>query len=36
MKVRAAVLREMGRPAPYAESRPLEIEEIDLGGARPR
>ncbi len=30
MKVRAAVLREIGRPAPFAESRPLGIEEIDL------
>ncbi|MGH8447093.1 MAG: zinc-dependent alcohol dehydrogenase family protein [Solimonas sp.] len=30
MKVRAAVLREMGRPAPYAESRPLAIETIEL------
>lgn len=35
MKVRAAVLREMGRPAPYAESRPLEIEEIELGTPGP-
>jgi alcohol dehydrogenase len=30
MKVRAAVLREMGLPAPYAESRPLEIAEVEL------
>jgi alcohol dehydrogenase len=30
MKIRAAVLREIGRPAPYAESRPLRLEEIDL------
>jgi Zn-dependent alcohol dehydrogenase len=30
MKVRAAVLREMGRPAPYADSRPLEITELEL------
>jgi alcohol dehydrogenase len=30
MKVRAAVLREIGRPAPFAESRPLGIEDIDL------
>lgn len=30
MKVRAAVLREMGRPAPYADSRPLSIEQIEL------
>jgi Zn-dependent alcohol dehydrogenase len=30
MKVRAAVLREMGLPAPYAESRPLRIESLEL------
>jgi alcohol dehydrogenase len=30
MKVRAAVLREVGRPAPYAGSQPLTIEEVDL------
>lgn len=30
MKVRAAVLRELGRPRPYAESRPLEIAEVEL------
>src|SRR4051795_13222536 len=30
MKVRGAVLREMGQPAPYAESRPLAIEELEL------
>ncbi|HYF28567.1 MAG TPA: alcohol dehydrogenase catalytic domain-containing protein, partial [Baekduia sp.] len=30
MRVRAAVLREMGVPAPYAQSRPLAIEEIEL------
>jgi Zn-dependent alcohol dehydrogenase len=30
VKVRAAVLREMGLPAPYAESRPLVIETLDL------
>ena len=30
MKVRAAVLREIGRPAPYAESRPLGIEDVEL------
>jgi len=32
MKVRGAVLREMGLPAPYAESRPLEIAELELDG----
>ncbi len=30
MKIKAAVLHEMGRPRPYAESRPLVIEELDL------
>ena len=30
MKTRAAVLREMGAPAPYAESKPLEITELEL------
>lgn len=30
MKIRAAVLREMGLPAPYAVSKPLAIEEIEL------
>lgn len=30
MRIRAAVLREMGRPAPYAQSRPLEICEVEL------
>ena len=30
MKMRAAVLRETGLPAPYAQSRPLSIEEVEL------
>src|SRR6185369_3005792 len=30
MKVRAAVLETIGLPAPYAESRPLKIREVDL------
>lgn len=30
MRTRAAVLREMGRPRPYADSRPLAIEELEL------
>lgn len=30
MKVRAAILEEMGRAPPYAQSKPLTIEEIDL------
>ena len=32
MKIRAAVLRACGLPAPYAESRPLAIEEVSLEG----
>lgn len=35
MKVRAAVLREIGRPAPYAISRPLSIETVDLADPGP-
>jgi alcohol dehydrogenase len=30
MKMRAAVLRETGKPQPYAESRPLTVEVVDL------
>ena len=30
MKIRAAVLRQMGLKAPYAESRPLTIETLEL------
>ena len=30
--VRGAVLREMGLPAPYADSQPLEITELELDG----
>ena len=32
MKTRAAVLVKMGQPAPYAQSRPLVIEDLDLDG----
>jgi len=35
MKVRAAVLREMGRPQPFAQSKPLSIEEVELTSAGP-
>ena len=31
MKIRSAVLREMGAAHPYAESRPLRIETLELG-----
>jgi Zn-dependent alcohol dehydrogenase len=30
LTVRGAVLREMGLPGPYAESRPLEVAELEL------
>ncbi|OWW18742.1 zinc-dependent alcohol dehydrogenase family protein [Noviherbaspirillum denitrificans] len=30
MKINAAVLRQVGAEAPYANSRPLQIEELDL------
>ena len=32
MKIRAAVLYEQGLPKPYAQSRPLRIEEVSLDG----
>ena len=35
MRMKAAMLREMGRPAPYAQSRPLDIVEIDLADPGP-
>ena len=35
MRVRGAVLREMGLDAPYAESRPLEIAELELAPPGP-
>ncbi len=34
MKMRAAVLHEREKPRPYAQSRPLVIEEVDLGSPR--
>jgi alcohol dehydrogenase len=30
MKIKAAVIREMGLPQPYAKSRPMKIEEVEL------
>lgn len=30
MKIKAAVLRQSGLPQPYAQSKPLSIEEVDL------
>jgi alcohol dehydrogenase len=35
MKTRALVLTEMERPRPYAESRPLAIEELELAAPGP-
>lgn len=35
MKVRAAVLTRTGAPTPYAESRPLEVTEVDLAPPGP-
>ena len=35
MKTKAAVLYEMGMSAPYAETGPLQIEELDLSGPGP-
>jgi alcohol dehydrogenase len=36
MKTRAAVLAQMGKPRPYADTRPLVVEEVDLEGPGPR
>jgi alcohol dehydrogenase len=35
MRTKAAVLFEMGKPRPYAESRPLVIEDLELDGPGP-
>lgn len=35
MKIRAAVLYEMGRPRPYAQTRPLVVEEVELAPPGP-
>ena len=35
MKIRAAVLDEMGRPGPYAQTRPVAIETIELDSPGP-
>lgn len=35
MKVKAAVLREMGLPAPYVQSHPITIEEVEVGDPGP-
>lgn len=35
MKIRAAILEEMGRNPPYAKSKPLVIDEVELAGPGP-
>lgn len=35
MRIRAAVLEQMGAPAPYATSKPLSIQDIELEGPGP-
>src|SRR5512141_1745880 len=35
MKIKAAVLRQSGLPAPFAESRPLSLEEVELAPPGP-
>jgi alcohol dehydrogenase len=35
MKIKAAVLRQLGVPGPYADSRPLSIEEFELAPPGP-
>ena len=35
MRTRAAVLRQIGLPAPYADSKPLSIEEVELADPGP-
>lgn len=32
MRIRAAVLEQSGLPAPYAESQPLQVREVELAG----
>jgi alcohol dehydrogenase len=35
MRIRAAVMYEQGKPAPYAQSRPLVVEDVELDGPGP-
>ncbi|MGH3519802.1 MAG: zinc-binding dehydrogenase [Haloechinothrix sp.] len=35
MRIRAAVLREAALPGPYADSRPLAVEDVNLAGPGP-
>ena len=36
MKMKAAVIREMGAKQPYAESKPMKIEEVEIGAPEER
>ena len=36
MKMKAAVIRKMGAPQPYAESKPLKIEEVEIASPQKR
>jgi alcohol dehydrogenase len=36
MRIKAAVIRQMGLPQPYAQSRPMSIEEVDLAPPQQR
>lgn len=35
MKITGAVLEEIGRPRPYAESKPITVQQLDLDGPGP-
>jgi len=35
MKMRCAVLRQMGLPAPYAQSQPVHVQEVELDAPGP-
>ena len=34
--MKAAVIRQMGAPQPYAESKPLKIEEVEIASPQER
>ena len=36
MKMKAAVIRQMGADQPYAESRPMTIEEVEIESPQER
>jgi Zn-dependent alcohol dehydrogenase len=35
MKITGAVLEEIGRPRPFADSRPISVSELELDGPGP-